>query len=145
MAHAIEKTPLNWYKHDVRYSLDLLRSYVQSVEDQIGKLIEEFKRSYELQVQDIEDAPEEDWSESGVVPTHGGLDADFWDLENIFEERFPNLQRRSALITLWSFMEHELNGLCQLFTVHQKFEVSVTDMNGRGIERAMLFLEKIWD
>src|SRR5437763_33738 len=48
MPYAIRKIPLNWYRYDVQFSLNLLHSYVQSVEEQISKSIEEFRASQEV-------------------------------------------------------------------------------------------------
>lgn len=71
------------------------------------------------------------------------MDSDNWDLPDIFIKHFPSLQRRGALITLYSFFENELNILCELLRRDQKLKVYVTDMQGRGVERAILFLERI--
>jgi hypothetical protein len=94
----------------VRFSIELLRSYIKSVEDQILKSIEEYQTGYKIQVREIEESLEDDNDDvNEMLATHGGLDSDSWDLEGIFGEHFPNLQRRSALIKVYSFLEHELN------------------------------------
>jgi hypothetical protein len=144
MLYVPKKVPLNWYKYDVLYSTELLRSYIQGVEDQIARSIEEYRIGHEVQSNAIEDRLENDENEpSEMWASHGGLDSESWDLEDIFGEHFPNLQRRSALITLYSFLEHELNKLCDLFVREKKWKVSLNDMRGRGIDRATLFLERV--
>jgi hypothetical protein len=52
--HVPKKVPLNWYRYDVRLSVELLRGYLQAVEDQIDKSIENYRRSYEIQAREIE-------------------------------------------------------------------------------------------
>lgn len=144
MLYVPKKVPLNWYRYDVQFSIELLRSYIQGVEDQISRSIEEYRTGYEIQVTEIEERLENEEIDLGeTLATHGGLDSDSWDLEGIFGEHFPNLQRRSALITLYSFLEYELSKLCDMFIRERKLRVSLSDMRGLGIDRAMLFFEKI--
>jgi hypothetical protein len=131
--------PLNWYRYDVQFSIELLREYIRGVERHIVEAIEVFRRKKETHI--FEESPEEGYAR--IVETHRGLDDESWDLEGIFVGYFPNLQRRGALITLYSFLEHELEELCGLFIRDEKLKVSLNDMQGTGIERAILFLEKI--
>ncbi|MFL6214210.1 MAG: hypothetical protein ACJ74J_10015 [Blastocatellia bacterium] len=131
--------PLNWYQYDVRFSTELLREYIRGVEAQIATTIESFHREKEICVSD--DILEEEGP--SLTKIYRGLDSDAWNLNAIFEYLFPNLQRRSALITLFSFFEHELDALCDLFIRTEKILVSLNDMRGTGIDRSILFLIKI--
>jgi hypothetical protein len=131
--------PLNWYKYDAQFSIELLREYISGVERHIVEAIEVFHREKETHV--FEESAEEGYAR--IVEMHRDLDDETWDLEGIFEGYFPDLQRRSALITLYSFLEHELEELCGLFIRDENLKVSLNDMRGTGIERALLFLEKI--
>ncbi len=133
-----KRVPLNWYRYDVQFSIELLREYVRGVERQITIAIEVYRREKETHV--IEDIEE---GYADAIQTHLGLDDTTWDLNTVFEIYFPNLQRRSGLITLYSFLEHELDALCDLFIKDENLKVSINDMRGNGIERAILFLEKI--
>ena len=56
---------------------------------------------------------------------------------------FPNLQRQSALVTLFSFVEYELDGLCELFQKELGSRVELSDLKGSGIDRAILYLERV--
>src|SRR5439155_12279325 len=89
----------------------------------------------------VEECPEEGYSHP--VEAHRGLNGMTWDLKGIFEDYFPNLHRRSALITLYSFLEHQMDELCALFIQDGSPKVALRDMRGKGIERATLFLEKV--
>lgn len=65
------------------------------------------------------------------------------DLQEIFEEYFPSLQRRSALLTIWAFLEHELNALCSLYQSERGFQLTFSDLSGKGIDRSAAYLEKV--
>src|SRR6266542_563799 len=106
-----KQVPLNWYRYDVGFSIDLLRQYVRGVENQIAEGIEAFHKHKEIRIDEA--TPHE--NDVQTVTVHRGLDDETWDLKGVFEDHFPNLQRRGALITLYSFLEHELNDLCGLF------------------------------
>ena len=134
-----KKTPPNWYRYDVQFSTELLREYIRGVETQIATTAENFHREKETRLSD--DAPEE--GTPSLIEVYRGLDSEAWDLNAIFEYFFPNLQRRSALITLFSFFEHELDGLCDLFIRKENVSVSLNDMRGTGIDRSVLFLTKV--
>ncbi len=78
-----------------------------------------------------------------TVDGHQGLDRESWDLENIFGEYFPSLQRRSAFLTVWSYLEHQLDQLCLFYQSEKKFGLSFIDLSGRGIDRSAGYLEKV--
>jgi hypothetical protein len=138
-----KNVPLNWYRWDVWFSLRLLHSYVQGVERQIDVSIHEYRTQRGKQLAAIPEDGDDEMGWPDMIESHGGLDSDSWDLSDIFMNHFPSLQQRGALITLYSFLENELNGLCDLYRRHQTLKVSFTDMHGKGVERAILFLESI--
>ena len=65
-----------------------------------------------------------------------------WDL-HLNQYKYPNLHRESLIITIFNFLEHQLNCLCQIFYESIDSNLKLQDMNGRGIERAFLFLKKV--
>jgi hypothetical protein len=134
-----KKVALNWYKYDLTFSIELLREYVNGIELQVAQSIKAFRDGKEKIV--TEHPPNEDYWE--ITETYRGLDGETWDLNSIFEEYFPTLQRGSALITLFSFMEHELDNLCFLFANEKGIQIRLNDLQGKGIERAVKYLEKV--
>lgn len=130
-------SPRSWYDN-VQFESDLLRSYAASIEKQILDSVDKFHREKEVHVFEID-------SEYGsdVVTTHQGLDDSTYHLETIFEDYFPNLQRRSALITLFSFLEYQLDKLCRLFATDQEFSISLSDLKDTGIDRSYRYLTKV--
>jgi hypothetical protein len=105
----------------------------------IVESIDIYHREQEKHV--IEENPEEGWIH--VITTHHGVDDSTYSLDSIFKEYFPNLQRRSALITLVSFFEHQLAELCSRFAEDRKFALKATDLRGDGIGRLSLYLAKV--
>ena len=134
-----KKVVLNWYKYDISFSLELIDSFVQGIEAQVVKSIARFGEVKESFV--LEEIPEEGIAR--VVEVHQGLDDETWDLNSIFRNHFPNLQRRSALLTLTGYFEHELDKLCQQFQVEKAFSLSLSDLAGSGIARSTNYLEKV--
>src|SRR5947209_3715231 len=106
---------LNWYKYDARFSIELMRSFVQGTEKLAAQSILDWKRKKD----------ERD---------HQGLDEETWPLKEIFEEYFPSLQRRSALLTLCGFFEHELEKLCTLYKTEKGFGLASSDLKDKGID-----------
>jgi len=49
----------------------------------------------------------------------------------------------SFIITIFSFVEHELDRICSTFSVRNKSKIVLRDMHGKGIQRAKLFMEKV--
>jgi hypothetical protein len=119
-----KKVVLNWHQYDVVFSIELIKSFVHGVEQQAADSIRDYRNSK-------------------LSGEHRGLDNDSWDLQEIFEEYFPSLQRRSALLTIWAFLEHELNALCSLYQLEKGFQLTFSDLSGKGIDRSAAYLEKV--
>ena len=134
-----EKNVRNWYRSDVVFSIELLESYIEGVEEQADESIIRFNKEKQTHV--LEEYPEEGYTR--VVDVHQGLDDESWDLETIFGEYFPSLQRRSALLTVCGFFEHELDKLCLLYQKEKRFKLSLSDLKDKGIDRSATYLEKV--
>jgi hypothetical protein len=129
--------PTNWYRWEVVFSIKLLNGFVSNTEDQIKLSWADFEKNRVTEL-----LPEDDEYFQSVT-THKGLDSLTWDLETIFKEHFPNIQRRAALITLFSYLENELDKLCVLFQETEKYSINLNDISGKGAERSTLYLEKV--
>ena len=60
-----------------------------------------------------------------------------------YESTFRFLQREAIFLTLYNYFEHFLNKLCEWIGAEVKSRVRLGDINGRGITRALLFLDLI--
>jgi hypothetical protein len=119
-----KKVVLNWYQYDASLSIDLIVSFVNGIEKQAVESIANY-------------------TNARSITGHEGLDNQTWDLDNIFGEYFPSLQRRSAFLTVWSFLEHQLDQLCLFFQSEKGFALSFMDLSGKGIDRSTSYLEKV--
>lgn len=138
--YAPKKIPLNWYQYEMKFSLELLNAFVLNIESQVKISIKEYQNKKETII--IDDTPEEIGSNQ-VFDLHNGLDSQTWHLDSIFLEHFPNLQRRSAFLSLYGFLEHELDKLCILFKETHNFSIELKDLKDLGIERSITFLTKV--
>lgn len=131
--------PLNWYQYEMSSSVELLDAYVTDIERQVAKCIADYTTNVKHVVVDEHLGDEA----VRIVRVHNGLDDETWHLPEIFEIYFPNLQRRSALITLYSFFEHELDKLCERLRKHENIKVRIADMANTGVKRSVTYLEKV--
>mgnify|MGYP003576036763 CR=1 FL=1 len=117
---------LQWFPFKASPSADLLRAYVDAVNAQVGRSIEAF------QIDSVEEEIEDpfDPSQSKIIRHHGGLDDESWDLHDVFEDYFPNLQRASAVITLFAFFERELEDLCNLIQSTENYRLNRPGIRG---------------
>lgn len=134
-----KKVPSNWYRYDVSSSMELIRSYAKGVEDQAKQTISNYETKRESVV--VESVPEAGYERE--ITHYRGLDDETWDLEEIFRDHFPSLQRSSALVSLYGFFENELNRLCELYKNSKPYKIGFKDLTGQGIDRAGNYLEKV--
>ena len=65
-----------------------------------------------------------------------------WDL-HLNQYKYPRFHRESILITLYNFLESQLNQLCKIISESIESDIKLKDLYGQGIERAFLFLSKM--
>jgi hypothetical protein len=75
-------------------------------------------------------------SHDEIVESYG------WDL-HVNQVKYPNIHRQSIILTIFSLLEHELDGLCNILSASVNSSVSLKDLNHKGVERALIFLRKI--
>jgi len=59
------------------------------------------------------------------------------------QEKYPSIHRSSLLITLYCFFENTLNDLCYTLSDSVGSNIKLTDLQGSGVERALLYLSKV--
>ncbi len=135
----ISKVVLNWYQYDVSFSIELIESFIEGIEIQADESIIRYEKKKETLV--FDEVPEE--NSARVVETYQGLNSETWKLKNIFCVHFPSMQRRSALLTISGYFEHELNKLCKQYQSEKSFKLALSDISGKGISRSSKYLEKV--
>lgn len=134
-----KKNVRNWHQYDVGLSVELIESFVEGIEKQAEESVAKYEKEKVTHV--LEEAPEAGYAR--IVEVHQGLDDETWDLAGIFSEYFPSLQRRSALLTVCSYFEHELDKLCLLYQSEKGFKLALSDLSGKGVDRSTTYLEKV--
>jgi len=138
----LRRDVLSWYRYDVSFSAELIDSFVEGIEKQAAESIVRYQEGKQREVvEDVMGENEEKYVR--LVETHQGLDDETWDLATIFGEYFPSLQRRSALLTVYGYFEHELDKLCSLYQSEKGFRLALSDLSGQGIDRSTNYLEKV--
>lgn len=135
----LQRTTSNWFPQDVQFSVRMMLGYVKSIERSAKTAVDAFNA--EKQTQIVPHEPEDGQAE--VYDVYGDLDGQTWDLDHLFQEYFPNLQRWGALITLFTFFETTMEDLCDLFAHELGLTVNVRDLKGQGVERAVQYLQKV--
>jgi hypothetical protein len=131
----------DWYATVLTPAVELIDHFVGQVEPQIAHAYNQYetgRKSY-LAVDDVSDGQQF----AQEVERYGNLDSMGWDMKALFEKHFPNLQRRSVLMTVYSSFESELVELCALFQVEKRLTIAVSDLSGQGIFQAQNYLEKV--
>jgi hypothetical protein len=57
--------------------------------------------------------------------------------------KYPNIHRESLIITIYNFLESQLNELCSILEECIELKVKLKHLNGQGIERALSYLTKV--
>jgi len=119
--------------------MELMESFIDGVEAQALRLIEEFHDKKEMHEVTVEGYPEHSYA----VTVFQGLDDQTWDIHSVFNDHFPNLQRRSALLTLVGLFEHEIDKLCEKHSSEIDLKICLSDITGKGLERSTKYLLKV--
>jgi hypothetical protein len=120
----------------------LMRAFINHTEEAIDASIAAYKETGPS-VDKIEICPEE-----GIyhyINHYQGLYEYIDDviLDDVAENYFPSLQRRSALLTLIATYEHELEKFCSFYSEEHNTPVKLNDLKGSGLERVHLFMTKL--
>jgi hypothetical protein len=134
---------VSWKQSRFGPGLELLETYTSEVENECVVLINAFDISddgFEQSVGVDEQSGEtmHEW-----VQVHRGLRSDSWSLSELFRIYFPTLKRGAALAMLCSFVEHELNKLCEDIQKYLEVGIALSDIHGTGIERASRYLRVV--
>ena len=65
-----------------------------------------------------------------------------WDL-HLNQYKYPILHRESLIITIFNFLERQLNSLCSIFYESVDSDLQLKEIYGQGVERALLYLTKV--
>ncbi len=116
--------------HMAKNELLYFKSFHKLTEDNWGKIDADFESKI---AKLIEEDPEH---EDEIIESYS---MDFYE----HQEKYPSIHRTSLVITLYNFLEKELNQLCSTFYESVGRDIVLKDINGQGIERALKYLSKV--
>ncbi|HIF9075606.1 TPA: hypothetical protein ACX6NV_000433 [Photobacterium damselae] len=124
------------------FTYNLMRAFINHTEETINVSIATYKATGPS-TEEIEIC-----SEEGIYQYayhYQGLYEHMGDviLDDVVENYFPSLQRRSALMTLIATYEHELEKFCYFYSEKNETPVKLNDLKGSGLERIHLFMTKL--
>lgn len=131
--------PIYWYKNRADSEMQFLVMFIEDVENQCNENFQKYKSGLKTDI--IEEDEERNYVYD--ITHYRGLDSDSWDLDSIFSDYFPNLNRGSALITIFGFFENEMDRLCYIFMKNENYKVRLNDFKNKGLERSIPYLNKV--
>ncbi|XUV80195.1 hypothetical protein ACREYP_13805 [Enterobacter sp. TMH.L2] len=118
-------------KHSLEAQLDDFEKYILGVGGQNRVDVSKLKKAYEDETKDASD---------DYIDYLGDYYSEQYDfLVNIQ----PNIFNKSALVSLYSCLEHNLNDYCNICQKIVQTNISVTDFNGDGINKAKNYITKL--
>jgi hypothetical protein len=91
-----------------------------------------------LEEHEAEHGPIADYEDSSWYYAIDDLIAD----ADQFGDEFPNLVRGGLFLSIYGYVEHSLNSLCNMCQIDHSLKV--TDLRGSGLERAATYLRKAY-
>lgn len=70
------------------------------------------------------------------------IEAHAWDI-HLNQNKYPSIHRESLLITIYNFLEAQLNELCEIISESIENKVKLEDLSDKGIHRALQYLTKV--
>jgi len=130
--------PVDFFENGLCFYCHLARNELLMYSDFHSKTELSWKEKDELFQKELESIiekyPEADHQE--IIESHG------WDL-HLNQYKYPDIHRTALVIAIYVFIEDQLNGLCETLGESLDSPLRLGDLNGQGIERALLFMSKI--
>ncbi len=132
---------VRWWHTYTSQEVQLFRSLVIRVEREINNSVNDIQNNITSLTYNENDPKRSPFTVRHIDGLH---DVD-WDLDDVLQKHFPNIQRSAYVITLFSFLEDSLIELCNLYHEEKHLKVQYKDINGQGISRCRKYLDKVVD
>ena len=120
------------FKNSHAHEMDLFREYIDIVQD----ALERVHASHVAYVQRQLSAEPDEANREGIEIFHAEDDEKLAVV-------LPSLSHSATIVSIFSFLEHEMFELCARLQKNAKHRIGVKDLAGSGIEQAANYLEKI--
>ena len=128
----LKKLRIRFFRTGVRDDIEQFKIHVVGVENYLEKEVKDLV--------DYHDKRTESLSEEEKNEYYDFYSDDYWQLDEVF----PNIQRKSELIGIYTVLEHNLNLLCSIYERHTNSKVKLSDLKAYGIiDTAKKYLVKV--
>lgn len=130
MAIKLKKIRIGFFKRRVHDDIDQFRLHINGVESYLEKEAKSLINYHEERAKDLSEEEKDEY--------YNFYTDNYWQLSEVF----PNIQRKSELIAIYTLLEHHLNSLCSIYEGHSNSQVKLCDLKANGIiETAKKYLE----
>jgi hypothetical protein len=123
----------NIIQRRTRNRFDELEEYVHELERKFDQDLSSLAKRYSSKSTKEELTEEEELQIGEILAEEHHL------IEKIFRKNF----RESSLLSIYTVIEKSINRLCRYLCNTHEIEITLEDLNGKGIERAQLYLSKV--
>jgi hypothetical protein len=110
----------NWFDHYRKQEIELMKAYTEECEIAISNAYRELKKYKVEHVEPIDDFNAHIWT------SFRNLESTTFDLDDVYNNTFPALNRRSTFVTVFSMLEKNLYELCKW--LHSEFQADKDDI-----------------
>jgi len=128
----IKKLRIQFFKSGVRNDIEEFKYHVVGIENHFKTEVNNLIDYHERATSDLSDEEKNEYFEF--------YSDGYWWLEEVF----PQIQRKSELIGIFTVLEHNLNLLCSIYQKHIDSNIKLSDLRAEGIiDTAKKYLEKV--
>ena len=129
----IKKLKIQFFKSGVRHALEEFKYHAVGIENHLKSEANKLTDYYEKETENLSDDEKREYFELYNSDEYYRL-----------EEIFPQIQRKSELVGIYTVLEHNLNLLCLIYQKHMNLKLKLSDIKAEGIiDTAKKYLEKV--
>jgi len=125
------RTRATWLKLSTEIRLEGFRTYTEELENKFQEDKESLLTKQNSSLSELTHEERE--------RVKSNLSDDYYTIE----ERYIGQYRKSTIVSIYSFLEHSMNHLCELCQEFNALSLKHEELSGAGIERARLYLQKV--
>lgn len=123
--------------HNFGFTLASIKTFNFQTEKAIENMIDDYNKNGPAVFEFIND-------EQGIIDSIESITESFSEtIDKIHTVYHPSLMRRSAFLTIFGMIEHEVENVCIRFSKNKKTYININDLKGTGFERSFLFITRV--
>lgn len=123
--------------HNFGFTLATIKSFNFQIEKAIENMIDDYNQNGPAVFGFTSD-------EQGIIDSIESITESLSEVtDKIHTIYHPSLMRRSAFLTIFGMIEHEVDNVCIRFSKNNKTKININDFKGSGFERSFLFITRV--